>query len=322
MSAPRRQAPPRGGKRPAPAARRKQPARKPPAGKPARPARQGPPVDPRIRARRRQVAQEQVRRRRRVTLSVLGLVLLLGGAYGVSRTPLFLVDEVRVAGVTGARAAQVREVAAIGRGTNLLDIDIDAVTTRVEDLPWVKEAVIRRLPTAVELRVTPRIAAAVVRVARAAWIVDPDGWLLAGGSPPELVRIDAPNAVLPSVGERIADRGVRNALRVHAALPDELREMVDRYEAPSDRGLRLRLRAPAGAETAAPGPADERGVWVRFGLAQRVEAKARVIGLLLDQAREQAVRAGVPVAEGELPPGIEELDVRAPDNPVLIPAGS
>lgn len=281
-----------------------------------------PPVDPRIRARRRQVAQEQIRRRRRVTLSVLGLLSLLAGAYGVSRTPLFLVDEVRVAGVSGARADEVREVAAIGRGTNLLDIDIAAVTTRVEDLPWVKDAVVRRLPTAVELRVVPRTAAAVVRLARAAWVVDPDGWMLAGGSPPDLVRIDAPNAVLPSVGERIADRGVRNALRVHAALPDALRGMVDRYEAPSDRGLRLHLRAPVAAGDGAPDPVAERGVWVRFGLAQRVEAKARVIGLLLDQAREQAAQQGVAVAAGELPPGIAELDVRAPDNPVLIPDGS
>jgi len=304
-------------RRPAAPARKPAARGRPPAAKQARPPTR-PAVDPRIRARRRQVAQEQVRRRRRVTLSALGLVLLLAGAYGVSRTPLFLVDEVRVSGVSGVRAEEVREVAAIGRGTNLLDIDIDAVTTRVEDLPWVKDAVVRRLPTAVELRVVPRTAAAVVRLARAAWVVDPDGWMLAGGSPAELVRIDAPNAVLPSVGERIADRGVRNALRVHAALPDALRRTVDRYEAPSDRGLRLHLRAPAAAGAT---DAAERGVWVRFGLAQRVEAKARVIGLLLDQAREQAATEGVAVGAGELPPGIAELDVRAPDNPVLVPDG-
>lgn len=287
------------------------------------PVRTRPPVDPRIRARRRQVAQEQLRRRRRITFSVLGLALLVGGAYAISRTPLFLVEQVRVTGVAGARADEVREVAAIGRGTNLLDIDIAGVTARVEDLPWVKAALVRRLPTAVELRVVPRRPAAVVRLARAAWIVDPDGWIMAGGSPPELVRIDAPNAVLPGVGERIADRGVRNALAVHAALPADLRVLVERYEAPSDRGLRLLLRArPAGD---APGPRatprdEPPGVWVRFGLAQRVAAKARVIGLLLDQAREQAVLQGVVLAEGELPPGIEELDVRAPDNPVLVPA--
>jgi hypothetical protein len=54
-------------------------------------------------------------------------------------------------------------------------------------------------------------------------------------------------------------------------------------------------------------------VWVRFGRAERVGSKAQVIGLLLDQARQQAALTG----SEDL--GITELDVRAPDNPVLIP---
>lgn len=265
-------------------------------------------------------------------MSVLTLALVLAGAYGVSRSPLFAVGEVRIAGVPAAQAAEVRKIAGIGTGGNVLDVDTVAVTGRVEDLAWVKDARVRRLPGAIEIRVVPRVAVAVIRLPGAAWMIDEEGWVMGGGAPDGLALIEAPDAVLPPVGERVADAGIRNALAVHAALPERLRAMVDRYHAPSARGLRLRLVPPAAeapvgtaepAEGEQPG-AEETGpgIWVRFGLADRAEAKAQVIELLLAQAREQAAQSGRPVTEGELPPGIAELDVRAPDNPVLIPAGA
>ena len=311
-----------------PAARRKAPA------PPRRPRRSGPPVDRRILERRRRVREEAARRRRRVTMSVLALGLVLGGAYGVSRSPLFAVGEVRIAGVPAEQAAQVRKIAGVGTGGNVLDVDTAAVTGRVEELAWVKDARVRRLPGAIEIRVVPRVAVAVIRLPGAAWMIDGEGWVMGGGAPEGLALVEAPDAVLPPVGERVADAGIRNALAVHAALPESLRAMVERYHAPSARGLRLRLVPPAPAQDAAAGPGaadpgaeapsdEERpGVWVRFGLAERAEAKGRVIELLLAQAREQAAQAGRPVAEGQLPPGIAELDVRAPDNPVLIPSGA
>ena len=302
----------------------KAPARKPPARKP--PRRTGPPVDQRILERRRQVREEAARRRRRLTVSVLSLALLLAGAYGVSRSPLFAVGEVRIAGLPPERAEQVRQVAAIRTGGNVLDVDTAGVVRRVEDLAWVKDARVRRLPGAIEIRVVPRVAAATVRLPGTAWMIDEDGWVMGGGAPPELVVIEAPDAVLPPVGERVTHDGVRNALAVHASLPDGLRAMVDRYHAPSARGLRLHLAAPAAADAAAPAHGDAQeprtapGIWVRFGRAERVEDKARVIGLMLDQARGQAAQAGQVVPDGQLPPGIAEVDVRAPDNPVLVPA--
>ena len=309
---------------------RKPAARKPAAKAPARkpPRRTGPPVDQRILERRRQVREEAARRRRRIATSVLTLTLVLAGAYGVSRSPLFAVGEVRIAGLAAERAEQVREVAAIRTGGNVLDVDTAGVVRRVEDLAWVKDARVRRLPGAIEIRVVPRVAVATVRLPGAAWMIDGDGWVMGGGAPPELVVMEAPDAVLPPVGERVTHDGIRNALAVHAALPDGLRAMVDRYHAPSARGLRLHLAAPAAAAAAdTAGPADGEGeepealgIWVRFGLAERVEDKARVIGLMLDQARRQAAQAGQAVAEGQLPPGIAEVDVRAPDNPVLVPA--
>lgn len=273
-------------------------------------------MDRRILERRRRVRAEAARKRRRIAFSVLALLLVAGAAYGISRTPLFAVGEVRVRGVERDRVDEVLTTASVPTGGNVLDVDTAAVAARVEALPWVADAGVRRLPGAIEVRVTPRVPAASVRLQGAAWIVDEGGWLIGGGAPDDLVVIEAPDAVLPPVGERVADPGVRSALAVHAALPEQLRAMVQRYHAPSARGLRLLLAATPPEHRGPPTPT----VWVRFGMADRVEAKARVVELLLAQARDQAAQQGTPVPEGTLPPGIEELDVRAPDNPVLIPA--
>jgi cell division protein FtsQ len=263
---------------------------------PTRPRR--PPMDARIRDRRRAVARATARRRRRVTLSVLGLVALAAVAVAVARSPLLAITDVEVTGVTGEAADEVRAAAAVVDGENLLAADLAGAADRVRALPWVRDVAVRRVPPAtVNVRVIPRQAAAVVRVGEAVWLVDAGGVVIGGGTRRDLVVIDAPNAVLPPAGVETTDAAVRGALAVHAALPEALRERVERYEAPRPRALRFQLSSPPVA--------------VRFGAAERVDAKAAVILALLDQLDAPAV---------ELPP-IAELDVRAPDNPVLLPAG-
>jgi hypothetical protein len=87
--------------------------------------------------------------------------------------------------------------------------------------------------------------------------------------------------------------------------PRGLRDAVVRYDAASERGLRALLDARVLDEAA------EGGIWVRLGTAERMDAKARVVALLLEQIRDESERlAGARVAE---------LDVRAPDNPVVVP---
>lgn len=267
---------------------------------PAPPRERRPPMDARIRARRRAVAAAGARRRRRIALSVLAVVLLAAGAAAVSYSPLFAVDEVRVVGVAGERAETAEALAAVRPGERLLSVDLDRVAADVAVLPWVQDVSVSRVPpSTVQVAVVPREPVAVVALPGASWLVDAEGYVVGGGTSPDLVVIDAPNSVLPGAGAQASDLAVRNALEVHRQLPGPIRALVARYEAPSDRGLRLRLEVD--------------DVWVRFGRAERVPAKAQVIGLLLDQAKEQAELTG---AEGL---GVAELDVRAPDNPVLVP---
>lgn len=260
-------------------------------------------MDARIRARRRAVAADRARRRRRVVLSVVTLALVAAGAYALTRSPLFAVDEVRVTGVGDQQAEVVRTLAGITAGEPLLSVDLDAVRASVSGLPWVRDVVVSRVPpSTVQVAVAVREPVATVALPGSSWLVDAEGVVVSGGARDDLVRIDAPASVLPGAGGPVSDAAVRNALAVHVALPGPVRALVDRYDAPSDRGLRLHLA--------------EEDVWVRFGLAEAVEAKAQVVALLLEQAREQAQIHG---RDGL---GVAELDVRAPDNPVLVPVAA
>ncbi|MDP8969018.1 MAG: FtsQ-type POTRA domain-containing protein [Actinomycetota bacterium] len=267
-------------------------------------------MDERIRARRLEVGRANARRRRRRACSLLGVLVLAVSAVAAARSPLFAIGDVRVAGVNGQAAGQARAAAGILPGQNLLWADLHGARERVRALAWVREAQIRRVPpSTVEIAVLPRIPVAVVLAADGAWLVDADGVVVAGGARDGLVAVEAPNSVLPAPGRPSSDAAVANALSVHTQLPADLRAQVDRYDASGPRSLRLHLRL---------GPASglsQTGLWVRFGAAERVPDKARVIRALLEQAVGQSQ-----LTAGGSSPAIAEIDVRAPDNPVLLPA--
>lgn len=263
-------------------------------------------MDRRIRERRLDVARSNARRRRRVTFSVLVAVLLAGGGLALSYSPLFAVDRVRVTGVEAARQAEVVQAAAVREGEPLLSVDLDRVAGAVRGLPWVRAAEVARLPpSTVEVRVAPREPVLLVRVGPATWQLDADGVLVAGGGREGVPVVDAPAAVLPPVGEAVRDATVQDALGVHIGLTEGLRSAVDAYEVTGTRSVRAHL----ALDDAGPD-----GLWVRFGDAERIARKVAVTELLLAQTREQATRDG-----GLGPAAVAEIDVRAPDNPVLIP---
>lgn len=265
-----------------------------------------PPMDARIRARRNQVSRDRARRRRRMVGSAAAVIVLVAAAIGVARSPLFTIDAVRVVGVAEGEQDAVRQAVALGGGDNLLTMDLGGASARVQALSWVRDADVRRRPpSGLEVTVIPREPVVVVRLPDAAWLVDAEGVVVAGGVGDGLVELTAPHSVVPGVGAQVRDAALRNALEAHAKLPEQLRAQVLRYEARSARDLRLHL---------------ENGMVVRFGVADDVDAKARSVALLLEQARAQAARRA---PDGQPAPalGVAEIDVRAPDNPVLVPSG-
>lgn len=266
-------------------------------------------MDARIRARRNQVLRDRARRRGRVVGSLLAVIVLAAAVTGIARSPLFAIDAVQVLGVAADEQEVVRQAVALSAGDNLLTVDLGAASARVRGLPWVRDAdVRRRLPSGVEVTVEAREPVVVVRLPDAAWLVDAEGVVVAGGVSEGLVELTAPHSVVPGVGAHVGDAALRNALQARAQLPGQLQAQVTRYEARSARDLRLHL---------------ENGMVVRFGVAEDVDAKARSVALLLEQARAQAARRAPDGEEGAADTsfGVAEIDVRTPDNPVLVPRG-
>jgi cell division septal protein FtsQ len=260
-------------------------------------------VDERIRSRRRAVARHNARRRRRVTLSVLTALVLATAAVAAARSPLFDVTAVRVAGVSGAKAQAVRAAADLTTGQSLLSVDLGAVKGRIERLGWVREASLERVPPAtLRIGIRERRPAVVLLARGGPWLLDQQGVVLARGTDQELTVVDAPHAIPGRVGTAVGDTAVANALAVRRALPAALATDVHRYHAPDVAGLRLLHHS---------------GAWVRFGAAERVTYKARVIDALLAQIRAHARSDGMDPQVGLST--VSELDVRAPENPVIVP---
>lgn len=248
-------------------------------------------VDDRIAERRRQVREERRRSRLRRTVTVAVLAVLLGLAVAVERSSLVALAEVRVEGTDRLRPDTVVAAADLPLGTSTLRLRLGAAEQRVEALPLVAEATVRRLdPLTVLVSVRERQPVAVVTGGEAAALVDDDGIVIAPGSESGLVVIDLGAVQPPSPGSHVtAVPPLANAHTVMRSLPGPLRTEIVRYEAVADDDVQVVL-------------AD--GTRVRLGRAERVDEKARALGAVLEDLDGRIVAL---------------IDVRAPSRPVVHP---
>ena len=206
------------------------------------------PMDPRIRARRVEVRRTEVRRRRRVFLSSLALVGVLGGGFGLTRSALFDVDSIKIAGRERAPRDDVLEAAGLADRTQLTDVEPGHIEARLERLPWVRSAQVeRRWPGTIAISLVEHRPVAIAPTGDAWAEIDAEGDVLAiNDSPdPTLPILDGVEAV--GVGERV---GAVGAVRVASLLPAALRPLVSSVRAEGDSVellLQPRGRAVLGA---------------------------------------------------------------------------
>ena len=190
-------------------------------------------VDPRMRSRRIGVRRDAGRRRlRRLTLA-LAVVALVVAALVATRTPLLDVDRVTVDGTERTSVEDVRDAAGVRLGEPLLSVDLGAVASRIEELPWVESANVQRSwPSTVKVQVTERVPVAVVQVTNdLAAMIDADGWVVGvearaedsadPSGPLALTGIDEPVAE----GERL-EAEARDALTMAVAAADRMPGVV------------------------------------------------------------------------------------------------
>lgn len=248
------------------------------------------PMDPRIRRRRIDVRRDEGRKRLRILLGCVSVVVLVLGAVGAGRSPLFDVDYVDVRGADQTARREVVDAGGLGGHPALLDVDTAAVALRVEALPWVLDAVARReWPGTVRIDITERRPAAVLPATAGRWaLADRTGRILriSGDKPSGLPVIG--NIVPPERAGASVPAVATPSLRVAAVLPTSVRERVADIATLEGGVVELQLVPPGGV--------------VRLGPPVDLEEKLSVLATLLARADLANVRV---------------IDVRVPRAPSL-----
>ena len=219
-------------------------------------------------------------RARRRWLRLLGLLLavavLVGVVWAVWFSSLLAAQQVRVTGVTGARADAVLAAAALPVGQPLARIETQPAEDAVRALPWVATAEVRRgWPSELVVAVTTREPVAV--------LIDAAG--ATGGSVRRAVDAEGvvfdPEGALPKGLPRVtaAGDGLAEAMAVLASLPPDLARKVVSVEATTQDDVLLRLRS---------------GDQVRWGSADQAAFKADVLRALLGSRKADLYDVSAP----------------------------
>jgi cell division protein FtsQ len=251
-----------------------------------------PPMDPRLRQRRIEVRREEGRRRLRRLLIAFGVLGVMALVWAVTYSSLVDVDHVVVTGGGQTPPADVQAAAGIGLGQPMAYLDTGAAARRVEALPWVASASVRRSwPGTVRVEVVERVAAVAVPVAAGGFrLIDDEGRALSDVTavPPGLLMLTGPVPPV-AVGAEVEAQQLA-AIDAATMLPPSLKSRVGAVAWADDGTIDLQL-APAGT--------------IRLGPPTDLPAKYLAAIAVLDKL-DPNVTIGV-------------LDVRAPQAPVLAP---
>jgi cell division protein FtsQ len=248
-------------------------------------------MDPRLSARRTAVLRQQGQRRLRMVVIGLAGTALIVAAWFLLHSPLFAARSLTVTGNAHESAAEVVAQAGLASHPPLLDVDAGAAASRIEQLPWVRSAVVQvSWPDGVHIVVTEETPRLVVSVPGGAWkSMGADGRVLgvSAARPPGLLLLTvpqqpgAPGSVLPARDEA--------ALRVAATLPASFAAQVTGVTVEPQGWVQLSLTTP---------------IVVDIGSTAELTAKYEDISAIL---------AGAALHNGDV------IDVSVPQAPTVTP---
>lgn len=226
-------------------------------------------------------------------MTVIGLLALGFGGWVVLTSAFFAIRDVRVEGARNVAAEEIRSLARVEPGDNLVTLPVDEVARRVETHAWILDARVERdLPTTAVITVIERTPGG--------WLRDPGGIAIVAGDGTVLERLQARPPDLPEIGEltttpAVGDRAgiTAETLRVAASMGSPLRRQIESLQLDGEDVLG-QLR---------------QGGTVLFGSAEELRAKNRALAEMLRWTREEGI-------------GIRAIDLRVPTAPSLEPVGS
>ena len=245
-------------------------------------------IDPRIQERRIEIIRAKGKKRLRILLMLVLLILISLAAVLISKSSLLDVNEVVVIGVDSELEELIVTVANIPKSKPLLEVDTQAISTRIKKIPSVRDAkVSRSFGGKVTISVMLREPSVLLSNLGQWFLIDLDGRVL------ERVPELPPNLEYPivegnfdnlKVGEWVPDQALF-AIELAANLPPVL--LADISFVSLSEGIELILFGEGK---------------ILFGDDKALESKILAASTILDQ---------VDLAE------LIHIDVRTPDKPVL-----
>ena len=248
-------------------------------------------TDPRIRRRRKDVARGK-KRKLATVVGTLGITAAV--VWGAFWSPLLSVRDVKLTGAQHTTAEEVAAAANLGPDDNLLLLSSGDVVAAARELPWVADAEVeRRLPGTVKVKVVERRPALVVSLGTSAhWTIDARGNVLATGqAEPGLPVIGGVEVGDIRPGVKLDAPVIAEVLATWRSLPKKLAGDVQAIFATSLERISFTLTD---------------GTQVRYGAAERLDAKNEVLRALRKQLAE----------EGRI---TSYIDVRVPTSPAIGP---
>ena len=229
-------------------------------------------------------------RRNPLGAAALTLVGLGLGVWAVINSPIFGIERVRVEGANQLSGDQVRGLAGVDPGTNLLRLSLDPVIASLERSPWVRDAAAdRSLPATLVLRIAERRPVG--------WVEDPSGPAVVAEDGTVVSRASTAPADLPALG-----------IVAEPLAPGERLRGVSTLAAAASMGDRLLAAVASTADVEGEIVLELRqGGLVQYGEPEQLQAKNRALSEMLVWARDRGL-------------GIDYIDVRVPGAPALRPA--
>lgn len=249
-------------------------------------------MDERIARRRAEVRTANRRRRLRRTLTVLTVLVVAVAAWVVDRSSVVALQDVRVTGLERVQEGQVLAAAGLPVGASTLRLPLAAARQRIEALPAVLSAEVRRdEPVVLEVRVVERTPLVRLRGRNGTGLVDADGVVfgpVCGECGDDaLVEVVLEDAV-PTAGTAVRPRtALGNAVAALRGLGPELVAQVEAVQAPRDLDALSFVLAD--------------GTVVQVGRADRLDEKERALAAVRAELGDRRVAV---------------IDVRAPLAPV------
>lgn len=176
-------------------------------------------------------------RRLAVTLTVAVCVLGLAGYLVLWHTALIAVRGIRVVGAKSVSTAQVLTASQIKAGGSMAALDTGAAAARVEAIPQIASASVRKdWPGTVVVTVVERVAAALVPDARGYEVVD-SGGVVFGQDPKSVSGLPVITVSAPAE----ADEVVPGALAALRALPAAIDKQIAAITASDPYAITLRF---------------------------------------------------------------------------------